>query len=181
MRKISKEELDEILEKHKKWLSNEKGGERANLSCTKLQEVDLRGANLMSADLYGADLKGASLRWADLRKADLRKADLRNVDLHDAKVQKVQRPWLLYAGDIGSRNADTIYFADYDNIHCGCWNHGKGGTLAEFKKRIDEVYPADSENEEYQRYRLEYLSAIKMFEDMREVYLKSAAQAERQR
>ena len=131
--------------------------------------------------MSGADLRGASLRWADLRKADLRKADLRTVDLYDAKVQKVQRPWLLYAGDIGSRNAETIYFADYDNIHCGCWNHSKGGTLAEFKKRIDEVYPVDSENEEYQRYRLEYLLAIKMFEGMREAYLKSLEEAERRK
>lgn len=53
-------ELREILEKHKKWLKGEDGGERANL--------------------YGADLRRANLRWnlygADLRKADLRRANL---------------------------------------------------------------------------------------------------------
>ena len=40
MRKISKEELAEVLEKHAKWLKNEKGGERA----------DLRSAVLRSAE-----------------------------------------------------------------------------------------------------------------------------------
>jgi hypothetical protein len=38
------EKLKEILEKHKKWLNNEPGGERA----------DLREANLDAADLYRA-------------------------------------------------------------------------------------------------------------------------------
>ena len=44
-------ELQEILDKHKKWLNDEDGGERA--------------------DLRGADLRGADLRRADLRRADL--------------------------------------------------------------------------------------------------------------
>ncbi len=48
------EELKEILEKHKKWLNDEDGGEQANL-----READLRGANLYGADLSGADLSGA--------------------------------------------------------------------------------------------------------------------------
>ena len=52
--------ITEILEKHKKWLSNE-GGERA----------DLRGADLRGANLNGANLNGANLRYADLRYADL--------------------------------------------------------------------------------------------------------------
>ena len=209
MRILSQKALKEILAKHKKWLNDEEGGEKANLQhaylpCANLgnvdlqyadlydaylrgadlREADLRGADLQEADLQeadlrGADLKCASLRKADLRKADLRKADLRNVDLYDAKVQKVQRPWLLYAGDIGSRNAETIYFADYDNIHCGCWNHNKGGTLAEFKKRIDEVYPAD--DKKHFMYRLGYLVAIKMFSLMREAYVKSATEVERRK
>ena len=39
-------ELKEILEKHKKWLNDEDGGERANL-----RYADLRGADLLGADL----------------------------------------------------------------------------------------------------------------------------------
>lgn len=41
---MNSKELNDILEKHAKWLNNENGGERA--------------------DLYGADLCGADLYWA---------------------------------------------------------------------------------------------------------------------
>ena len=63
--------LQEILDKHKKWLNEEEGGERA----------DLRGADLRRSDLRGADLRCAELRGADLRGADLSDADLRGADL----------------------------------------------------------------------------------------------------
>ena len=109
-------------------------------------------------------------------QADLRFADLRDTNVYGADLKGAYRPWLVYAGNIGSRRYETLYFADYDSVRCGCWNDYLGGTLAEFKLRIDEVYPADSENTIYQRYRLEYLSAIKMFSSMREAYLKSATE-----
>ena len=63
---MTQEELNVVLEKHKKWLNDEDGGERANLS-----DADLRGANLSDADLRGADLSGADLRGANLSDADL--------------------------------------------------------------------------------------------------------------
>ena len=201
MRTITDEELQDILAKHKKWLNDEEGGETANLLHADLRgadlsnvdlqyadlydaylrDADLRGADLKyadlrEADLRGADLRGADLKYADLRGADLKCASLRKADLRKADLRGARRPWFLYIGAIGSRSAETICFVDYDNILCGCWNNYQGGTLAEFKKRINEVYPADSENEEYQRYRLEYLSAIKMFESMRNAYLKSATE-----
>ena len=53
--------LQEILDKHKKWLNEEEGGERADLS-----DADLSGADLRRADLSDADLSGAYLRGADL-------------------------------------------------------------------------------------------------------------------
>ena len=59
-------ELKEILEKHKKWLNDEEGGERA----------DLRGANLSGANLSVSNLRGADLSRANLSGADLRGADL---------------------------------------------------------------------------------------------------------
>lgn len=63
--------LKEILEKHELWLSGDKTGERANLSC-----ADLRGAYLRGADLRFSDLSGVNLRDANLRDADLRGSDL---------------------------------------------------------------------------------------------------------
>ena len=76
-KKITKEELEVFLRKHKLWLEKKDGGERA----------DLRGANLRGADLEGADLEGADLRDADLEVADLRGANLRGADLRDADLE----------------------------------------------------------------------------------------------
>ena len=79
--------LMEILNKHKMWLDDVEGGEKAdlryanlryaNLSVADLSDADLRYANLSGADLRGADLRGADLRGANLSGADLRGADLR--------------------------------------------------------------------------------------------------------
>ena len=49
MKTLTQEELNKILDLHKKWLNNEAGGQRANLA----------GADLSGADLTGADLSGA--------------------------------------------------------------------------------------------------------------------------
>ena len=75
--------IQKILKLHKKWLNNEEGGERANLS-----EANLRGANLRGANLRGANLREADLRGADLRGADLRGADLSGADLIEAKYNE---------------------------------------------------------------------------------------------
>lgn len=66
MRTISYQELQIILEKHKRWLNGEYGGERADL-----RGADLRGAYLSEADLSEADLGGANLRRANMIKSDL--------------------------------------------------------------------------------------------------------------
>ena len=66
--------IKEILNKHKKWLNREDGGERANLSGSNLCGADLRDANLSGSNLSDADLRGADLSYANLRDADLRGA-----------------------------------------------------------------------------------------------------------
>ena len=58
---ISVERLAVILDKHKKWLRGEEGGERANL-----RSANLTSANLTYADLTYADLTSANLRSANL-------------------------------------------------------------------------------------------------------------------
>lgn len=63
---MTQKELKMILDKHKKWLNDEEGGERA----------DLRGAVLFRADLRGADLRWAYLSGVCLSETDLREADL---------------------------------------------------------------------------------------------------------
>ena len=106
MKTYTKEELAEILRKHKLWLANGDGGERADLSGANLRYADLRyadlsgaslsdanlryadlsGANLRGADLSYADLSGANLRYADLSGADLCGADMRGADLSGASL-----------------------------------------------------------------------------------------------
>ena len=76
---MTQEELNMILDKHRKWLNDEEGGERANL-----YRADLRGADLREAYLREANLREANLREANLNEADLRRADLRRVNLSEA-------------------------------------------------------------------------------------------------
>ena len=68
---ITYEELKIILEKHKRWINGEDGGERANL-----RESNLSGADLRLSDLSGADLSGANLRESNLSGANMIKSDL---------------------------------------------------------------------------------------------------------
>ena len=102
MRKISKEELNIILEKHKIYITTSgKEGERADLkeaylSGVDLSGADLRGAYLEGADLEGVNLKGTNLRGADLRGANLREADLSWADLDGADLSRAD----LYRADL---------------------------------------------------------------------------------
>ena len=90
MKNIIKEELSEILKKHKMWLNNEKGGERANLRGADLRGADLRFTDLRFADLRGTDLRFTDLRFADLINADLRDANLRGADLRYANLNNIE-------------------------------------------------------------------------------------------
>ena len=114
---ISKDELNNILEKHTMWLNHEPGGERANLrgadlsganlrgadlSGANLSLSDLGGANLTGADLRGADLIGADLIWADLTGADLRGANLSGTYLSEANLTEAKLDWPLVCPEKGS-------------------------------------------------------------------------------
>src|SRR5574343_606866 len=73
------DELKVVLDKHRKWLREELGGERANLS-----RANLSGAYLSGADLFRADLTRAHLSGADLSRADLSMANLSGAYLSGA-------------------------------------------------------------------------------------------------
>ena len=76
MKKITYDELQVFLRKHKLWLIDDPAGERANLSGADLSGANLWGANLWGANLSGADLSGANLSGANLSGADLSGANL---------------------------------------------------------------------------------------------------------
>ena len=177
--KISAEKLQEIIKSHGRWLRNEEGGERANLRDANLSDANLSGADLSDADLSdaylsGADLRGAYLSGADLRGADLSGADLRGAYLSDAYLSGAD----LRGADldktyyqvvrIGSRRGTTTYCVDDDNVLCGCWNNYKGGTLEEFKTRVESVYGREDNNPNEQYYD-EYMAAITFFAAMKEM------------
>jgi hypothetical protein len=88
---MNREELDQILAKHRLWVEGNSGGERAdlhgsdlhlaNLSGFDLRHVDFRGSNLSHTNFRDANLIRADLRWASLIHADFRWADLRGARL----------------------------------------------------------------------------------------------------
>ena len=93
MKRITQEELEVFLRKHKRWIDGKKGGERANLQGANLQGANLQGANLQGADLKWADLQRADLKWADLKWADLKWADLQRANLQGANLQGANLQW----------------------------------------------------------------------------------------
>ena len=96
---------------------------------------------------------------AYLSSADLSSANLRGADLDKTYYQVVR---------IGSRRGTTTYSVDDDNVLCGCWNNYKGGTLEEFKTRVESVYGREGNNPNEQNYD-EYMAAITFFAAMKEM------------
>lgn len=84
---MTQEELNMILDKHRKWLNDEEGGERANLYRADLCGANLCGANLNRADLREANLCGADLGGANLNRAYLREANLNRANLCGANLR----------------------------------------------------------------------------------------------
>lgn len=72
---MTKGELQDIIESHKKWLNGD-GGERANLCGADLSDTDLCNVSLHHALMIHADLCNANLSCADLSDAILCNADL---------------------------------------------------------------------------------------------------------
>ena len=107
-RKLSKEEINEIIRKNDLWVRTDgREGSPADLSRTNLRGVslvgsNLEGANLEGAYLYGAylkkinlrgailsgsNLRGANLRWADLRRSIFKDTNLMRADLMKADLR----------------------------------------------------------------------------------------------
>jgi len=118
---MTREELDQKLESHKKWLVGSPDGVCADLGGSDLHGADLHGAGLSRVDLHGADLSGADLSGADLYRADLHDADLRDADLRGADIRSAD------LGGADLRDADLDY---------SCWPLWFGSLEVKIDKRI---------------------------------------------
>ncbi len=112
--RMTQDELDKILEAHKKWLNGDKDGVRANLHGAFLRNVNLYNTNLSDADLScayfcGVDLSRAHLRGADLQGAYLNSINLNNADLSYTNLEytTLTRTDLNYANLSGANLTDA--------------------------------------------------------------------------
>ena len=123
MKKLTQEQINKILEGHKRWLNEDCEGwetTKADFSSCDLRYADLRDADLRYANLRDADLSGANLRYADLRYANLRDADLSDADLSDADL----------------RDADLRYAEEVPYIPMAC---PEEGDFIGWKKAGDKI------------------------------------------
>ena len=107
MKTLTKEELNDILKKHKLWL-NDEGGERADLSDAYLYNAYLSNANLSNADLSNAYLYNANLRGANLSNADLSNAYLSDAYLSDAYLSNA---------NLSNANLSNAYLSNEKNVN----------------------------------------------------------------
>ena len=106
MKKITDEELKEILNNHEKWIDSEElGGERADLSHT-----DLSGKNLTKVYLARANLSNVVLSNANLTRCTLRRANLSHANLSDADLSKSD----LSNADLSVANLKGVNLSDAD-------------------------------------------------------------------
>ena len=139
---MNKEQLNDILEKHKKWLEDEEGGERADLSHTSLIDTNLRGADLSYANLIDANLRGANLSYAALSDANLRGADLIYAALSDANLRGADLDFSclpLWCGSLSANFDDRqLIQIAYHLVKAGVnSNNARAETKKELSKLID--------------------------------------------
>jgi hypothetical protein len=86
MKTYKPEQLKEILELHQKWLNDEDGGIRANLTDANLIDANLTDTNLAYVNLTRANLAGANLTDTNLTDAYLTGANLYRANLTYANL-----------------------------------------------------------------------------------------------
>lgn len=91
LRKISKDELKTIIDRHVLWLDScGTDGERANLSKTDLSGMDLSGANLKMADLSGSDLTGTNMKNTNICFAKIKNIIASPEEVERIRMRKIE-------------------------------------------------------------------------------------------
>jgi len=157
MRAFTREQLENILAKHVKWLKDEEGGERANLRSANLRSANLESANLESANLESANLESANLAWANLRSANLRSAKIRSASIACVKGKKLFQT----AGGIGECGRSLTLLAENK---WKWWIGWFSGTTEELEYKIMELH------KENDLARNTMLKAVQYLKDIAELH-----------
>ena len=116
LKKITQEELDEIISKHILWLNSHGAeGEQACLSYMDLTGVNLENAYLHRANLIGTNLQGANLSGANMRFSRFIYASLANADMPMSDLQGS----IFTAADLRGANltCSDMSFADLEGAN----------------------------------------------------------------
>lgn len=148
-----------------------------NMAIAIFKDCNLANCKFTHTDLRSVDFKNTNLKDARFYTCSLDSSffddnsDTAGIIFRSCNITGIDMPEPVYCiGPIGSRYRFTTFFAGRNIVQCGCWNGEKGGTLEEFKARIDKIYPSCSEGEDLM-FREQYLAAIEFFERMRKLYL----------
>ena len=112
---MTRTELSEILERHRKWLAGEAGGQRADLRYADLRETNLRGADLRGANLYNCCLP----LWCGGMRITLDRIQMAQVIYHfcsmvceDLEVQELQKSMYKFANEFAASRCDLKRFPE---------------------------------------------------------------------
>lgn len=86
MKKYTKEQLIDLLYKHKLWLDGDKDGIRLLLVDADLTGADFCGANLKLANFSGSRLRAANFYGSDISSVDFSNCDLSLMNLTCANI-----------------------------------------------------------------------------------------------
>lgn len=142
--------LDEILEKHQRWLNKSPGWSekdravlcRADLSFMDLSGINLYGADVSSANFLGSNLTGANFTGADmtstilshanLTRASLKRATLLNANMFRADVTHAD----MYGANLFEANLSEVNVTDARNFPQIAFACPGTGSFTGWKKAI---------------------------------------------
>ena len=104
---LTQRELDEILEKYRRFVAHEKEGVWPSFKLMDLSYLDLSGKDLRTADFTGADMRNTQLAGANLSDAIMFAVDLRQANLTHAQMDRVEAD--LRAGRLYNRDSHGEY------------------------------------------------------------------------
>lgn len=86
MKKISQEELNEMLDLHHEWIKDKEKGKRADLSDMDLSCLSFKEKNISFCNFENSDLSYCNFSWTHCVDSCFRNAKLVNVDFYCACI-----------------------------------------------------------------------------------------------